>query len=57
MFERFKQWYLRNYAQITWFLIGFLIMAGLAEFAKGDWADALLYWVLAGINYWWDRGR
>jgi hypothetical protein len=57
MFEQFRQWYLRNYLKITWFLIGFLIMAGLAEFAKGDWGDALVYWVFAAINYWWDRGR
>jgi len=57
MLERFKSWYLRNYDAITWFLIGFLVMAGLADFSKGDWPDALVCWAIAGINYWWVKTR
>ena len=57
MLEQFRQWYLRNYDAITWFVIGFLIATGLSEFASGDWADALVFWVIAAINYWWIRGK
>lgn len=57
MLERFRSWYLRNYDAITWFLIGFLVMAGLSEFGQGNWPDALVCWVIAAINYWWIKSR
>ena len=46
-----KQWYEENSLQITWFLIGFLVMDGCTEFGRGNWQGALFSWALALINY------
>jgi hypothetical protein len=51
MLDKFVAWYRYNYFEITWFLIGFLVMAGLADFGKGDWVGALMYWAIAAFNY------
>ena len=49
--NKFRQWYLRNQDEITWFLIGFLTMAGIASFGRGAWIIALVYWAIAYLNY------
>ena len=51
MIDKIRSWYLRNYTEITWFLIGFLVMAGLSDLGKGDLGGALLSWGLAVVNY------
>ena len=51
MLENVRSWYLRNYSQITWFLIGFLVMAGLSDLSKGDLPGAILSFGLALVNY------
>ena len=51
MFENFRRWYFSNYSQITWFLIGFLVMAGLSDLSKGDLPGAILSFGLALVNY------
>jgi hypothetical protein len=55
MLDKFRSWYVRNYDAITWFLIGFLVMAGLNDLGHGDYVGALLSWVLAGANYFFVR--
>ncbi len=57
MLDNFRQWYLRNYTEITWFLIGFLIMAGLVDFGQGDYVGALLCLGIAFVNYLFVRNR
>ncbi len=52
MLERFRLWYLRNYTEITWFLIGFLVMSGFSSIGHGDYVGALISWGIALINYW-----
>ena len=47
----FRQWYLNNAKEITWFLIGFLVMAGLQDLSTGNYVGALVSFVLAYINY------
>lgn len=47
----FRQWYLRNAKEITWFLIGFLVMAGLQDLSVGNYVGAAVSFVLAYINY------
>lgn len=47
----FRQWYLRNQNEITWFLIGFLIAAAVHSFGKGEYADAGFSLLLAFANY------
>ncbi len=51
MLERFRMWYLRNYTEISWFLIGFLVMTGLVQAGRGEYLEALLSWAIAVMNY------
>jgi hypothetical protein len=47
----FRQWYLRNAKEITWFLIGFLTLSGLQELIVGNYIGAVVSFGLAYINY------
>ena len=47
----FRQWYLNNQKEITWFLIGFLTLSGLQDLGSGDYVGALVSFGLAWINY------
>jgi hypothetical protein len=47
----FRNWYLQNYTQITWFLIGFLVMAGLIDLVQGDYVGSAISFGLAYVNY------
>lgn len=49
--NKIRQWYLANYLQITWFVIGFLIAAAMESFSKGNIGDAAFSLVLAFANY------
>lgn len=49
--EKIRQWYLRNYEAITWFLIGFLTLAGLQELSRGEYLSALISFALVVVNY------
>lgn len=51
MFERFRNWYLDNYTEITWFLIGFLVMDALVQFGRGNWSGVIISLGLAILNY------
>ena len=51
MLANFRAWYLRNHVQITWFLIGFLIMGGLANLGDHDYTGAILSFGIAFVNY------
>ena len=51
MFERFRNWYLDNYTEITWFLIGFLVMDALVQFGRGNWGGVIISLGLAVLNY------
>jgi len=46
-----RQWYMRNAKEITWFLIGFLVMAGVQDLSIGNYVGATVSFVLAYINY------
>jgi len=49
--ENIRQWYLRNHTEITWFLIGFLTLAGFHDLSIGDYTGALIDFGLAYVNY------
>ena len=51
MLENFRQWYLRNQIQITWFLIGWLALGGFINFGQGYYTEAIVLWVIALVNY------
>ena len=45
------EWYRANYTEITWFLIGFLVMSGLTDLGQRDYFNAVVSFGLAGLNY------
>jgi hypothetical protein len=49
--NNFRNWYIRNQDAITWFIIGWLAMAGMTALAEGRYLwvaiDAALIW----LNY------
>lgn len=51
MLERFRNWYLRNYTELTWFLIGFLCMSGLIDLGRGNYVGAAISFGIAYVNY------
>jgi predicted negative regulator of RcsB-dependent stress response len=46
-----KQWYMKNHTEITWFLIGVLVLAGFQDLGVGNYIGALVSFGLAYINY------
>lgn len=46
----FVNWYTRNYEAITWFIIGWLSLDLLHEFARGNWIGCLFDIALIWIN-------
>jgi hypothetical protein len=53
--DKFKLWYIMHQVEITWFLIGWLVLAGVHELQRGDLIGALIDFGLAYINYWFTR--
>jgi hypothetical protein len=49
--DKFIYWFNRNYTQITWFLIGWLVQAAMIQFSRGDYIGALFDLGLAYFNY------
>lgn len=52
MLNSFRQWYLENSTEITWFIIGAMIMSGLIYLGQGMYLNALISFAIAGANYW-----
>jgi hypothetical protein len=55
MLTNFRNWYLKNQNEITWFLIGFLIAAAVYSFSKGEYEDAGFSLLMAFANYYLNR--
>jgi hypothetical protein len=51
MFDNFRQWYLRNYEAITWFLIGFITLNMLNNLERGNYSGAVLDAFIIAANY------
>lgn len=49
--NKFRQWYSTNQTEITWFLIGVLVWAGLQDLSIGNYIGAAISFGLAYINY------
>lgn len=52
MLNNFRQWYLENAVQITWFIIGAMIMSGFIYLGQGMYINALVSFAIAAANYW-----
>ena len=52
--NKFRQWYMRNATEITWFLTGWLSLSLLQDFGHGNWFGVLLnaglIWVNLALN-------
>ena len=49
--NRFKQWYVRNQDEITWFLIGFLTFAGFNDVINHNYGMAAFNFAMVYGNY------
>lgn len=49
--NKFRAWYLRNQTEITWFLIGWLVLVDVYDFGRGEYVGAAVLWIIALINY------
>lgn len=49
--NKFRDWYIRNSVEITWFVIGLCFMAGLNSLARGDHTSAAINFGIAFVNY------
>ena len=48
---KFRQWYLSNMTEITWFIIGMCVTGGIDSLVRSDYISAALSFTLAYINY------
>jgi hypothetical protein len=55
MLEQFRQWYLANAVEITWFVIGAMIMSGLIYLGQGMYLNALISFAIAWANWYFSR--
>lgn len=51
MFKRLGNWFSNNHNEITWFIIGWLSMAGLDQIAREHYIMAMVDFGLAYFNY------
>jgi hypothetical protein len=49
--NKFKVWFYTYRVEITWFMIGWLTLAGFHEIQRGDLIGALIDFGLAYLNY------
>jgi hypothetical protein len=49
--SKFRQWYLTNSTEITWFLIGLLVSSGIDSLARGHYVNAVISFAIAYLNY------
>jgi hypothetical protein len=53
--NKFRQWYLNNSNEITWFLIGVLTISGLESLAREQYVHAALSFGIAYLNYFFNK--
>ena len=53
--NKFREWYLENATEITWFLIGWLSLAGLEALSHGEYVNAVVDLSLAYVNYYMNK--
>ena len=55
MLEGFRMWYLANAVEITWLVIGAMIMSGLIYLGQGRLFNAVICWAIAAGNWYFNR--
>ena len=51
MIDKIRYLYYSNHVQITWFFIGFFMLAGIHAFSVRDYTGMLVDWGLVALNY------
>jgi hypothetical protein len=51
MIERFTIWFATYSTEITWFLVGWLVMAGIVQVERGNYISSLIDFGFAYLNY------
>lgn len=49
--NKFRQWYMNNHVEITWFIIGLCFMSGLVNLAANNYTSAAINFGIAFLNY------
>lgn len=57
MLDKILAWLRKYNVEITWFLMGFLFLAGINSFAKGDTVAGLIQWGLVIVNFFLGQRR
>ena len=53
--NKFREWYLNNAIEITWFIIGMCCFTGLDALSRGNYSSAVINFGLAYLNYAFNR--
>ena len=51
----FRQWYLNNTVEITWFIIGAMVVSGLIYIGQGMYVSAVISFAIAWVNWYFLR--
>lgn len=49
--NKFREWYLNNSTEITWFIIGLCTFSGINSLAREDYTGAAINFGIAYLNY------
>lgn len=49
--NKFRQWYITNSKEITWFIIGMCTITGIASMAAGNYVSGIINLGIAYLNY------
>ncbi len=55
MLERFRHWYMANAKEITWFIIGAMIMSGLIYLGQQQYLNAAISFAIAWANWYFSN--
>lgn len=53
--DKFRNWYLTNSTEITWFIIGICTFSGIESLAREQYANAVINFGLAYLNYFMNK--
>jgi len=53
--NKFRDWYLDNANEITWFVIGMCVTSGIDSLSRGQYGSAVMSFVLAVVNYFMNK--
>lgn len=53
--NKFRDWYMTNANEITWFIIGMCVTGGLDSLAREQYTSAMWSFALAGVNYYMNK--